>query len=645
MIRAIRPIAMAQDDASLITGWNVAPNVEYTLLLFPSSVSCGVFLYADSTLVASGAALAGTEQPCILIPQSGQTIGMVDADSGWHLLLTTTGTESQRTIRIGPAVDLPDEIHPVYGEDDLALVRATAAINAAAHYIDDVTVTCPLGLGAGLGDVVSVPVDGVEVIGQVESITWAGTPSAATEQAVIRRHVAIAPEAFVEIVPPTVAGDTGTATHMVGTSGNVLANDETGLTVVAVNGLAANVGQPVGGDNGGSFTIAADGSWTFSPAGDFAMLEGSETAETSVIYYASDGAAEAMATLTVTVSHANSAPAAVNDAGETDAATTTSGNVLTNDTDGDGDTLTVSKVAGSAGNVGVAVAGSNGGLFTIASNGGWTFDPDGDFSALTGEQTATTSVTYHASDGVAEDEGTLTVTVSAATATDPYWGDVVLLIPMTGANGSTTFTDVKGHTVNRATPLVVETGTGPQEVGSYGRVNITGTYQNTDKLWVTHASDLNIGSQDFCIEFFIRWNQSPSGTYASPWLVTKRSGATGIEFSLYYYAGKIYVMFSANGTTQTNVIIHTWAPTTGTWYYLRVSRGGGKVRLYIDASKVAEANNTTTLHTGSGSVTFFRDSANAFKCDCAMSYLRMTVGSSRETDDTIDIPTLPYPEA
>lgn len=415
MIRAIRPSAMAQSEASMISGWNIAPNLAYTVVLLPGPASCGVLLYDEdgSTMIGTGAALTGTAQPCILIPQSGQTVGMVDADLGWHMLLTTIGTESQRTIRIGHAVDLPDEIHPVYGDDELALARATAAINAAAHYIDDVTVTCPLGLGAGLGDVVSVPVDGVAVVGQVESVTWTATPDGTTETAVIKRHVPIAPEAAVEIIPPTVADDTGTATHLVGTSGNVLANDESGLTIVAVNGLSANVGVTVAGDNGGSFVINSDGSWTFNPDGGFALLEGAETADTSVTYHASDGTAEAMATLTVTVSHANAAPVAVDDTGATTADATTSGNVLTNDTDADGDTLTVSQVNGSAGNVGVAVAGSSGGLFTIANNGAWTFDPDSDFDSLTGTQTATTGVTYHVSDGIAEDEGTLTITVSA----------------------------------------------------------------------------------------------------------------------------------------------------------------------------------------------------------------------------------------
>lgn len=306
MIRAHRVTATARDDASMLSGWNIAPNVAYTLRLLPGPAFCGVLLYNEANaLLATGAAIVGTEQPCVLAPQSGQTISMVDAELGWHLLLTTTGTESQRTIRIGPAVDLPDEIHPIYADDEMALARATAAIDDAAHYRDDVTVACPNDLVAWMASIVSVPEAGVSVVGQVESSTWTATPDGTSEQVVIRRHVAIAPEAFVEptpIIPPVVADDSGATDAVTAISGNVLINGEPGLTVVAVNGLSASVGVAVDGTNGGVFTIAASGTWVFEPDGDFAALTGSETADTSVTYYASDGAAEAMATLTITVS-------------------------------------------------------------------------------------------------------------------------------------------------------------------------------------------------------------------------------------------------------------------------------------------------------------------------------------------------------
>ena len=105
---------------------------------------------------------------------------------------------------------------------------------------------------------------------------------------------------------------------------------------------------------------------------------------------------------------------AVDDTAETDAATVTSGNVLVNDV---AVSKAVSQVAGSSDNVGVAVAGNNGGVFTIAVDGAWTFDPDGDFALLVGTETADTSVSYYASDGVSEAMATLTVTVSPIAGT------------------------------------------------------------------------------------------------------------------------------------------------------------------------------------------------------------------------------------
>ena len=73
--------------------------------------------------------------------------------------------------------------------------------------------------------------------------------------------------------------------------------------------------------------------------------------------------------------------------------------------------LTISQVNSDPLNVGIDVAGSNGGLFRIYANGSWTFDPNSEFGALFYPDTADTSVTYHASDGVSEAMATLTITV------------------------------------------------------------------------------------------------------------------------------------------------------------------------------------------------------------------------------------------
>jgi uncharacterized protein affecting Mg2+/Co2+ transport len=116
-------------------------------------------------------------------------------------------------------------------------------------------------------------------------------------------------------------------------------------------------------------------------------------------------AATDSATFTWTV--LNPAPAAANDAlaAGADDASAVLGNALGNDSDPDGDALSAVTQAG--------VAGSAGGLFSIAANGDVTFDPNGDFDDLGAGVTRDTTLTYTVSDGEGgTDTATITVTVS-----------------------------------------------------------------------------------------------------------------------------------------------------------------------------------------------------------------------------------------
>ena len=275
--------------------------------------------------------------------------------------------------------------------------------------------------------------------------------------------------ATAENTPLEVAvGDTGTTSGTVTLNANLLLNDEdkdTGdtLTITEVgpdskNQNTANVGTATAGNNGGTFTLAANGAWTFDPDGDpdndFDDLDAGETRTTSVVYTVSDGKGGTdTATLTVTVTGANDDPVAVDDTGRAvkdrsrvvaDGATgatitvtdpdtgetgtmTVNADLLLNDRDAEGDTFTITKVAGAATNVGNPTVGTDengdsGGLFTINANGAWTFDPDGDFDNLKDGQSRTTSVTYTVSDGTGG-TATLTVTVTAANTAPVAVGD------------------------------------------------------------------------------------------------------------------------------------------------------------------------------------------------------------------------------
>ncbi|MBV2134264.1 tandem-95 repeat protein, partial [Pseudomonas sp. MAP12] len=143
---------------------------------------------------------------------------------------------------------------------------------------------------------------------------------------------------------------------------------------------------------GGSITIAADGSYSYTPAANFHGTD-------SVDYTVTDGSLSDVGTLTITVTAVNDAPVAVDDAASTaeDSVLTGSVELDANDTDLDGDSLSV--VAGT-------FATAQGGSITIAADGSYSYTPAANFHG-------TDSVDYTVTDGSLSDVGTLTITVTA----------------------------------------------------------------------------------------------------------------------------------------------------------------------------------------------------------------------------------------
>lgn len=98
---------------------------------------------------------------------------------------------------------------------------------------------------------------------------------------------------------------------------------------------------------------------------------------------------------------APNAPDAINDALTTDEDTAASLNILDNDTDADGDPLTVTSIEG--GDVGVQYSftsdGGRDALITVNADGSMSVDPNGNFEDLSTGDTDTFTLTYHISDG------------------------------------------------------------------------------------------------------------------------------------------------------------------------------------------------------------------------------------------------------
>ncbi|MES2193461.1 MAG: VCBS domain-containing protein [Pseudomonadota bacterium] len=203
--------------------------------------------------------------------------------------------------------------------------------------------------------------------------------------------------------------------------GNVLNNDtdvDTGrvLTVSAVNGVAGNVGATVGGTYG-SVVIGANGGYTYTLNNNDpdtnALAQGQTVTEVFTYVVKDEFGATSTTTLTITIQGTDDAPVATVDCGaaveagvkpgNTPFAGTPSatGNVLTNDTDVDtGTVLTVAAVAGLAGNVGQAVAGTYGSV-VIGANGAYIYtlnNTDSDTNALAQGATVNDVFTYKVTD-------------------------------------------------------------------------------------------------------------------------------------------------------------------------------------------------------------------------------------------------------
>jgi VCBS repeat-containing protein len=181
---------------------------------------------------------------------------------------------------------------------------------------------------------------------------------------------------------PTAADDTLTTPEDKSGTGNVLTNDTdpegTALTATLVTG-----------PSNGTVTLAATGAFTYTPNANY---NGSD----SFTYAASDGTLSDQATVSITVTPDNDAPTAVPDNLTTNEDTPGTGNVLANDTDIDGPTLSAALVAG---------FGPDHGDVVLSASGAFTYTPDQDYNG-------TDSFKYTATDGFLSSSAIVSITVN-----------------------------------------------------------------------------------------------------------------------------------------------------------------------------------------------------------------------------------------
>ena len=153
--------------------------------------------------------------------------------------------------------------------------------------------------------------------------------------------------------------------------------------------------------------------------------------------------------------------------------------MLTNDTDVEGDSLTVVRVNGLAANVGTPVTLASGAIVTLNSDGSFTYDPNGSFEDLDTGETDTDSFTYRASDGDLESNAaTVTITINGVNDA-PVCEDVTLTTSEdTVGTTAPDCTDVEGDTLTYS--IVAQPTNGSAAVNLDGDLEYTPTSTSTD---------------------------------------------------------------------------------------------------------------------------------------------------------------------
>jgi hypothetical protein len=209
-----------------------------------------------------------------------------------------------------------------------------------------------------------------------------------------------------------------------------------------------------------------------------------------------------------------------------------------------------------------------------------------------------------------------------AVPADPYFANVTLLLHCNGTNGSTTFTDVKGHTVTPIGNAQISTAQS-KFGGASGLFDGSGDY-----ISVTDAADISMGSSDFTIEgwAYFAAGASPNCIYDKRATFTARGLAIfrDTDNNLYFAAG--------NSDTAAWEVFLSGAAPTGAWLHYAFVRSGSAWYAFVNGTQVGTT--TASFAVDDGGVNLFfgilRDTIS-YPLNGNLDDIRITKGVARYT--------------
>ncbi|MBD2388783.1 beta strand repeat-containing protein, partial [Cylindrospermum sp. FACHB-282] len=265
---------------------------------------------------------------------------------------------------------------------------------------------------------------------------------------------------------PDIAGELiGNANNLIGSLVGASGSIGTGSDITFASAGITDINQVIASlaDNGGAtFTHAIVSGSAAINAGDNTLIPSGATTDQRGITRTIGGTVDIGAYESPFIP-----PVAANDTATTDENTLVNINVLVNDTDANGDSLSVIKVNGNSVTVSTPITLASGALLTLNANGTFDYSPNGQFESLGVGATATDSFTYTVSDNGNGGTSTATVNLTINGVNDAPTGSPTGIlsntaedtaINITAADLLTGFSDVDAGDILSVTNLTATNG-------------------------------------------------------------------------------------------------------------------------------------------------------------------------------------------
>ena len=218
---------------------------------------------------------------------------------------------------------------------------------------------------------------------------------------------------------------------------------------------------------------------------------------------------------------------------------------------------------------------------------------------------------------------------------DPYYNNVSLLLPLSGTDGSTTFTDYspKPKTVSGVGGTAISNG---KTLFGNNTLSLNG---NAQYLSSNEVADFNLGTGDFTVELWFYANSLVN----SPFLYSQIdvAGTTAGWFIELGTVNAIYFGFGSSPSFKT----FSATLTAGIFYHIAVTRSGTTVNAFLDGVSLGEQtltganlsyNKSTPLSVGAAYSVYPNHEFNGY-----ISNFRLTKGIIRYTTN-FSVPTAPF---